>query len=527
MRRFSLASLLVAATTAGACSLLNAPADVVPGSGGAGGAPSTSTATGTSTGNGGGCTQSSDCAGLNDACGVGVCVNGMCTKDADASKDGKPCDDGLFCTVTDVCSAGTCVGAAKTCPDAPGSGGGTSTGSSGTGGTSTGTGGTGGGGTSSGTGGGLQPDACHVWACVEASKQCEIVLGDVGSSCDDGEPCTTGEKCAADGSCGNGTPTDCSALNSECSMGECQMGLGCAPKPLFEGFTCNALNPCAASVCTAGKCNIVVAKNTGLPCDDGLYCTKSDTCQANGTCSGPPTCTNPTPCIVSTCDEVANKCTLDPKAPGEPCATSACSAGQTCDNNGICAGGTAAATYFYENFANNNKGWLLGPEWQIGAATASPPGSAYGSDPDNDNTPNTGDKGVAGIVIGGNENPAIHPMYYLESPNIDISAADGQLYLTYYRWLNSDYLPYMKNVVEVYDGTKWVEIWATGMSPGIQDSPPAGLGWTFMSHDITAYKNAGIKVRFGYDIESGGVFTIGSWNLDDVKLQNTVCTTVP
>jgi hypothetical protein len=458
---------------------------------------------------------SSDCAGLTDECGAGVCSNGMCTKLADASKEGLACDDGLFCTVTDVCTAGACVGATKPCPDATGS----SSSSSGSGGG----GGTGGGGGAGG--GGPTVDTCHVWACVEASKQCEIVLGAVGSACDDGEPCTSNEKCAADGSCGNGVPTDCSAIDGECAMGECKLGVGCAPKPLSEGLPCNALNPCATSVCAAGKCNIVTATNTGTACDDGLYCTKSDTCLPSGICGGPPTCNNPTPCIVSTCDEAADKCVLDPKANGEPCATTACSAGQTCDN-GICGGGTAAATYFYENFVNNNKGWLLGTEWQIGAAMVSPPG-AFGADPGEDNTPNTADNGVAGVLIGGNENPVIHPMYYIESPIIDISAAQGQLYLTYFRWLNSDYLPFMKNVVEVFDGTTWIEVWASGEQPGIQDSPPAGLGWTFVSHDITPYKNASIKVRFGYDIESEGAYSIGSWNLDDVKLQNTVCTAVP
>jgi hypothetical protein len=85
----------------------------------------------------------------------------------------------------------------------------------------------------------------------------------------------------------------------------------------------------------------------------------------------------------------------------------------------------------------------------------------------------------------------------------------------------------MKNYVYVFDGTSWVEVWSSGPPPSIQDSPPVGTGWTFVSHDITAYKNAGLKVRFGYDIGSNGVFTIGSWNLDDVKLQNTVCPTVP
>lgn len=509
MRRFSLAGLLVAATTAGACSLINAPADVIPGSGGAGGAATTVSSSDSTTGTGGGCSVSSDCAALTDECGAGVCSNGMCTKLPDPAKQGLACDDGLFCTIDDICKAGTCTGAAKPCTDPNGSDGGISSSSS----SSTGT-------------GGPTVDTCHVLTCVESSKQCEIVLGPVGSACDDGDPCTSGEKCAADGSCGNGGPTDCSAFTSECSVGECKPGEGCTGKPLSENMPCNATNPCASSVCTAGKCAVVTATNTGMACDDGLYCTKSDTCLPSGICGGPPTCTNPTACIVSTCDEAADKCVLDPKANGEPCATSACSAGQTCDN-GICGGGTAAETYFYENFANNNKGWLLGPEWGIGPATVSPPGNSFGEDPGDDKTPNTADKGVAGVVIGGNEDPTVHPMYYLESPNIDISAAQGQLYLTYYRWLNSDYVPYMKNVVEVYDGTSWVEIWASGMAPGIQDSPPVGAGWTFVSHDITPYKNANIKVRFGFDVEGTGVYIIGSWNLDDVKLQNTVCDTLP
>ncbi|MDJ0605221.1 S8 family peptidase, partial [Microcystis sp. M53602_WE12] len=44
-------------------------------------------------------------------------------------------------------------------------------------------------------------------------------------------------------------------------------------------------------------------------------------------------------------------------------------------------------TYFWDDFANNSKGWTLGTEWQIGAATAST-GHVYGNpDPGTDNTP--------------------------------------------------------------------------------------------------------------------------------------------
>jgi hypothetical protein len=32
-----------------------------------------------------------------------------------------------------------------------------------------------------------------------------------------------------------------------------------------------------------------------------------------------------------------------------------------------------------------------------------------------------------------------------------------------------------------------------------------------------------MRVRFGFDITSGGVYTIGSWNVDDVLVANQGC----
>src|SRR6185436_7147796 len=120
------------------------------------------------------------------------------------------------------------------------------------------------------------------------------------------------------------------------------------------------------------------------------------------------------------------------------------------------------------------------------------------------------DNGVAGVIVGGNEATVLHPPYYIESPAVDVSVDTGKLFITFYRWLNSDYLPFMRNMVEVFDGAAWQLVWESGGPPGIQDSPPAGTGWTFQSFDITQYKNAGLKVRFGYEIKQNGVYTIGS-----------------
>src|SRR5688500_15464341 len=104
---------------------------------------------------------------------------------------------------------------------------------------------------------------------------------------------------------------------------------------------------------------------------------------------------------------------------------------------------TAASTVFYEDFADNDAGWTLGAEWQIGSATGST-GHTYGNpDPSEDYTP-TADNGVAGVMIGGNASTDVHPYRFLESPAIDTTSLTG-VTLQYARWLNSDYLYFMHN----------------------------------------------------------------------------------
>jgi hypothetical protein len=171
-----------------------------------------------------------------------------------------------------------------------------------------------------------------------------------------------------------------------------------------------------------------------------------------------------------------------------------------------------AQNYFYENFNNNNAGWTLGTEWGIGPATASSGQQYGGPDPSSDADGVPGG-GVAGVVIGGNETPTLHPPYYLTSPFINISGVPSA-YLNFARWLNSDYTPYMQNTIDVYDGTNWINIFITGSSPGVQDS-----AWvTCLSYNVTAYANSNFQVRFGYSIGSTGVFTVSSWNVDNVSI---------
>ena len=136
------------------------------------------------------------------------------------------------------------------------------------------------------------------------------------------------------------------------------------------------------------------------------------------------------------------------------------------------------------------------------------------SDPGTDATAATSDNGVAGVLLGAcYATTPTHPYYYITSPVMNGTTTSGPVTLSFQRWLNSDYTPYVNNVVEVYNGTTWVQVWQSGSSPGVHDST-----WQAMSYTVTSYMNANFRVRFGQNIGSSGVISGGGWNIDDVKI---------
>jgi hypothetical protein len=194
-----------------------------------------------------------------------------------------------------------------------------------------------------------------------------------------------------------------------------------------------------------------------------------------------------------------------------------CGTDATCGCAGsLCSGGTI---YFSEDFSDNAKGWTLGPEWAIGPTAASPPGTFPTQlDPATDHSP-TLDNGVAGTVLGGNyATSVVHAAEYLTSPAVNLSAAGGTVYLTFWQWLNSDYPPFITDTVDVWNGSVWINLFtnpaATVMS---------GFAWTRVQYDVTAYKNAALKVRFGLTQGSVGAYILGGWNVDDVSLSSATC----
>ncbi len=100
-----------------------------------------------------------DCSGLDDQCNDGVCNPGTGVCEASPVQDATGCDDGLFCTATDVCTGGQCGGSGDPC---------------------------------------TVGDQCSD-ACNETDDDC---FDDAGTVCDDLNVCTVDDQCDGAGFCG-------------------------------------------------------------------------------------------------------------------------------------------------------------------------------------------------------------------------------------------------------------------------------------------------------------------------------------
>jgi hypothetical protein len=254
-----------------------------------------------------GCLTGADC-NDNNPCTADVCTTGTCHNNPSS---GASCDDGNFCTVTDVCTAGVCGGAARDCsaagdqcnngtcneatnacvPTPKANGTTCSDGSFCTNPDSC---------TNGVCGGAARDcsavaDACNTGACNETTDACVKAPKANGTTCNDALFCTTNDACTA-GVCG-GTARDCSASGNACNTGTCNEATdACAPTPKPNGTACDTLFCQDGETCLAGNCQ----GGTAATCSDGNNCT-TDTCnEASDTCAHPSRTVNPASLVAST-----------------------------------------------------------------------------------------------------------------------------------------------------------------------------------------------------------------------------------
>ncbi|MFV8754332.1 hypothetical protein ACNOYE_27620 [Nannocystaceae bacterium ST9] len=329
--------------------------------------------------------------------------------------------------------------------------------------------------------------ACSDGTCDLQTNECVATPINEGNDCDSGDLCLVGGVCTA-GSCA-ATPVDCTGLDDACNLGTCNpMDGSCVAEPANEGLDCGGL--CApGALCSAGACM------GGEPVD----CTALDD-----------------ECNLGTCDPMDGSCVAAPANEGV-----ACNDGEACTITDVCTAGTCTdpdnpdGYLFAETFANNNAVWTLGTNWAIGSAVAGC------GDPALDHTP-TNDNGIAGVVLGGCAPTTVNANFFcLTSPAVDTSALPT-VFVNYWRDLWSDYTPYMKNKIEVWNGNAWVIVYETFGAPEVNDA-----AWGNFSYDVTAHKNAAMQVRWCYNVAAAGAFQRGQWNVDDVTIGQVSCTATP
>ncbi len=245
-----------------------------------------------------------DCSALDTDCASGVCdaATGQCT--ATPAPDGTPCDDGDLCSAGDSCDAGVCA-------------------------------------------------AGPIPLCGVCSG------GSPGDACDDGNPCTSNDACTNAGGllvC-VGAPTDCSHLDTDCSVGICDPVGGCHALAFADGTlctdgdACTAFDSCQGGVCSAGVnlCGACVGKAAGDPCDDGSGCTSGDACAVSGpllACVGAPKDCSAlsTSCLIGHCVSASGACEASPKPDGVLCDDGdGCTTGDAC-LGGLCTSSTNTCT---------------------------------------------------------------------------------------------------------------------------------------------------------------------------------------
>jgi len=360
---------------------------------------------------------------------------------------------------------------------------------------------------------------CTLNLCLEGL--CQVLPGGDGccetaTDCDDSDGCTTDTCenwfcmhagmegcCHEDAECGDGEI----CTDDVCSLTGADFGF-CENKPVQGCCHGSAVECDDGNVCTLDDCPGIgeVCTHDWAPgccldasvCDDQDLCTQ-DSCVANK-------CSHLDICCYSDdeCDDDDDECTID------KCVESFCKYEPT-GTPGCCV------VPLFKDWFSKNLGWDYGTNWERAAAKASA-GQAYaGPDPAEDHT-GSADNFVAGVVVGGNApTDIVHDFYWLTSPAVNTTGfGDSKVVLSFWRWLNSDYEPFMTNAIEVFNGAAWVSIWQTAGSPGINDT-----SWQYQEFDVTPHANPLFRVRFGYKINDLGVYQVASWNLDDVNIHFT------
>ena len=250
-------------------------------------------------------TAGSICSGDSNFCTDDICDGaGVCTPQANM----EPCDDGLFCTTTDVCSGGVCGGSGDPC-----------------------------------LGGDTCNDQCNeaLDTCAETGTVCEDGLYCTGNDTCQSGTCTGGEDPCSSGDACNSTCNEAlfhcyAAEGASCSGGACNETGMCL---LEQGGTCSSDADCLVGGCVDGVC-------CESACDSGCAaCSFVLTGVADGICAPVLAGTDPDdecrlPGGADVCDG-SGACTF--------CGDGVLEVGEECDDGNGSSGDCCSSTCQFEN----------------------------------------------------------------------------------------------------------------------------------------------------------------------------------
>jgi hypothetical protein len=159
---------------------------------------------------------------------------------------------------------------------------------------------------------------------------------------------------------------------------------------------------------------------------------------------------------------------------------------------------------------DDDPGWTINGQWAFGQPTGQG-GLSFGFP---DPTAGATGESVFGINLNGDYSTNIGPWEYLTTSAIDCTGlTDVELH--FQRWLNSDYEPYVYQVIEVSnDGETWTAIWNNGAFE------TADSNWSEQVFEIAALADdqPTLYIRWGHKVNSGGAWAYSGWNIDDVAI---------
>jgi hypothetical protein len=169
--------------------------------------------------------------------------------------------------------------------------------------------------------------------------------------------------------------------------------------------------------------------------------------------------------------------------------------------------GTPSVQYNYP--LDTNPGWAVQGQWAFGHPTGQ--GGTYYGAPD----PTNGATGanVYGVNLNGDYSLVPGGPYYLTLGPVNLASV-SQTSLKFMRWLNSDFVTYVGNTIDVSkDGTTWVNVWTNNSTPMWENA------WSLQSYDLsaTADNQPAVYVRWGYRVYQYA-WACSGWNLDDVQI---------